>query len=52
MGTEEHKTRYHGKSLNDFPEVEKTVGNIGVKVYGETSYENQMDMLSHWLHNH
>ena len=39
-------------SLTDFPEEEKTVGNIGVKVYGETSYENQMAVLSHWLHNH
>jgi len=38
--------------LTDFPEEEKTVGNIGVKVYGETSYENQMAVLSHWLHNH
>lgn len=39
-------------SLTDFPEEEKTVGNIGVKVYGETSYENQMAVLSHYLHNH
>ncbi len=39
-------------SLTDFPEKEKTVGNIDVKVYGETSYENQMAVLSHWLHNH
>ncbi len=36
----------------DFPEEEKVVGNIGVKVYGETSYENQMAVLSHYLHNH
>ncbi len=35
----------------DFPEEEKFVGNIGVKVYGETSYENQMAVLSHYLHN-
>lgn len=35
----------------DFPEEEKVVGNIGVKVYGETSYENQMAVLSHYLHN-
>ncbi|MBP5327596.1 MAG: DNA cytosine methyltransferase [Bacteroidales bacterium] len=39
-------------SLTNFPEEEKTVGNIGVKVYGETSYENHMAVLSHWLHNH
>lgn len=39
-------------SLTDFPEEEKSVGNISVKVYGETSYENQMAVLSHWLHNH
>ena len=35
----------------DFPEEEKVVGNIGVKFYGETSYENQMAVLSHYLHN-
>lgn len=34
----------------DFPEEEKVVGNIGVKIYGETSYENQMAVLSHFLH--
>lgn len=38
-------------SIVDFPEEEKVVGNIGVKVYGETSYENQMAVLSHYLHN-
>ena len=38
-------------SMVDFPEEEKVVGNIGVKVYGETSYENQMAVLSHYLHN-
>ena len=38
-------------TLEDFPEEEKVVGNIGVKVYGETSYENQMAVLSHYLHN-
>ena len=36
----------------DFPEEEKVVGNVGVKVYGETSFENQMAVLSHFLHNH
>ena len=39
-------------SIANFPEEEKTVGDIGVKIYGETSYENQMAVLSHWLHNH
>ncbi len=39
-------------SIVDFPEEENVVGNIGVKIYGETSYENQMAVLSHWLHNH
>ena len=38
-------------TMVDFPEEEKFVGNIGVKVYGETSYENQMAVLSHYLHN-
>ena len=39
-------------SMMDFPEEENVVGNVGVKVYGETSYENQMAVLSHFLHNH
>lgn len=39
-------------SMLDFPEEEKVVGNVGVKVYGETSYENQMAVLSHYLHNY
>ncbi|MBR3958984.1 MAG: DNA cytosine methyltransferase [Bacteroidales bacterium] len=39
-------------SMVDFPEEEKVVGNVGVKVYGETSFENQMAVLSHFLHNH
>ena len=37
-------------SLIDFPEeVDET---CGVRFYGETSYENQMAVLSHYLHNH
>ena len=37
-------------SLVDFPEeVDK---ENGVRLYGETSYENQMAVLSHFLHNH
>ena len=39
-------------SMIDFPEEEKVVGNVGVTFYGETSYENQMAVLSHYLHNH
>lgn len=35
----------------DFPEEEKIVNNFGMKFYGETSYENQMAVLSHFLHN-
>lgn len=36
-------------SLIDFPEeVDK---KAGVKIYGETSYENQIAVLSHYLHN-
>jgi len=38
--------------LTDFPEEVKEVDNIGMKFYGETSYENQMAVLSHYLHNH
>lgn len=38
-------------TMMDFPEEEKFVGNNSVKVYGETSYENQMAVLSHYLHN-
>lgn len=36
--------------LTDFPEdVDE---KYGVKIYGETSYENHMAVLSHFLHNH
>ncbi|MCR5445358.1 MAG: DNA (cytosine-5-)-methyltransferase [Bacteroidales bacterium] len=38
-------------TMVDFPEEEKVIGNLGVRVYGETSYENQMAVLSHYLHN-
>ena len=34
----------------DFPEEVDV--DSGIKVYGETSYENQMAVLSHYLHNH
>lgn len=37
-------------SLVDFPE--EVDDENGVKLYGETSYENQMAVLSHFLHNH
>lgn len=36
-------------SLVDFPE--EVDEKDGVRVYGETSYENQMAVLSHFLHN-
>ena len=35
--------------LKDFPEE---ITEDGLKIYGETSYENQMAVLSHFLHNH
>lgn len=35
--------------LVDFPEE---ITEDGLKMYGETSYENQMAVLSHFLHNH
>ena len=35
-------------SIVDFPEE---VTKDGVKLYGETSYENQIAVLSHYLHN-
>lgn len=34
--------------LHSFPEV---VTGDGVRIYGETSYENQIATLSHYLHN-
>ena len=37
-------------SLVDFPE--EVDAENGVRLYGETSYENQMAVLSHFLHNH
>ena len=37
-------------SLVDFPE--EVDEENGVRLYGETSYENQMAVLSHFLHNH
>ena len=39
-------------SLIDFPEEKRVEKNIGMTFYGETSYENQMAVLSHFLHNH
>ncbi len=39
-------------ALIDFPEEVSESCNMNVKVYGETSYENQMAVLSHYLHNH
>lgn len=39
-------------SIVDFPEEEKIEGNFGVKIYGETSYENQLAKLKQWLLSH
>ena len=47
MTTKSKKT-----SLADFTEEVTEANGIKVKVYGETSYENQMAVLSHYLHNH
>lgn len=38
-------------SFVEFPEEERVVENFGMKIYGETSYENQMAVLSHYLHS-
>lgn len=45
-------TKKNKISLVDFPEEVTEACGCGVKLYGETSYENQMAVLSHWLHNH
>lgn len=47
--TTNSKSKTDRHSLVNFPEEidEKT----GVKIYGETSYENQIAVLSHYLHN-
>lgn len=43
------KKRLKDIKLTDFPEEIDSQNNI--KVYGETSYENQMAVMSHYLHN-
>ena len=43
------KTENIKTKLVDFPEE---ITEEGLKIYGETSYENQMAVLSHFLHNH
>ena len=45
-------TKKNKISLVDFPEEMRESAGMNVRVYGETSYENQMAVLSHWLHNH
>ena len=35
--------------ISDFPEAVDEAN--GVRIYGETSYENQMALISHYLHN-
>ena len=42
------KTTKQDMTLKSFPEE---ITEDGVRIYGETSYENQMAMLSHYLHN-
>lgn len=42
------KTTKQDMTLKSFPEE---ITEDGVKIYGETSYENQMAVLSHYLHN-
>lgn len=44
-------TRRKNISLVNFPEEERVEKNFGMKFYSETSYENHMAVLSHWLHN-
>ena len=43
------KTVIQDIKLVDFPEVIDEQN--GIKVYGETSWENQLAVLSHYLHN-
>ncbi|MCD8387035.1 MAG: DNA cytosine methyltransferase [Bacteroidales bacterium] len=42
------------RSTNQFPiqlsEVPEEITESGIKIYGETSYENHMALLSHYLH--
>lgn len=45
---EQVSKKNHINSIVDFPEE---ITEEGVKIYGETSYENQMAVLSHYLHN-
>ena len=42
------KTAKQDLALKAFPEE---ITEDGVKIYGETSYENQMAVLSHYLHH-
>ena len=43
------KTVIQDIKLVDFPE--EIDGQNNIKVYGETSWENQLAVLSHYLHN-
>lgn len=43
------KTAIQSIKLVDFPE--EIDEQNGIKVYGETSWENQLAVLSHYLHN-
>ena len=42
------KKKANDMKLEAFPEE---ITEDGIKIYGETSYENQMAVLSHYLHN-
>lgn len=37
--------------INDLSSFPEEITDDGLKIYGETSYENQMAVLSHYLHN-
>ena len=41
-----------GFKLVDFPEEVERINHQKVSIYGEVSYENQMAVMSHYLHNH
>lgn len=49
MNIETRRTTVQGFKLSDFPE--ETDERNGIKIYGETSWENQLAVLTHYLHN-
>lgn len=44
--------KYNNILISDCPDRETIVGNCKVKIYCSTSEENQIAVLSHYLHNH